>query len=67
MLVLSRRPDERIRIGEDIFVTVVAVRGDAVRLGFEAPVEVVIDREEVWVRKQQNSEVGGQRSDKPAA
>lgn len=48
MLVLSRFPDERIIIGEDIIVTIVEVRpGGKVRVGIEAPKDVRIDREEV--------------------
>ena len=37
MLVLSRKPGERIVIGEDIMITIVDVRGDRVRLGFQCP------------------------------
>ena len=48
MLVLSRFPDERILIGDDIVVTIVDVRpGGKVRIGIEAPKDVRIDREEV--------------------
>ncbi len=47
MLVLSRKEGERIFIGEDIVITVVAFKGGAVRLGFDAPKEVQIRREEV--------------------
>lgn len=49
MLVLSRRKDERVVIGDNVVVTVIEIRGDRVRLGFEAPAEVVINREEVWL------------------
>ena len=48
MLVLSRKKDERIVICEDIFITVVEVRGDKVRLGIDAPREVPIHRQEVF-------------------
>ncbi len=51
MLVLSRKKNERIMIGEDVVVTVVEIRGDKVRLGFEAPGEVEIWREELWVER----------------
>jgi carbon storage regulator len=47
MLVLSRKRDERIVIGENIVITVVDVRGDKVRLGIEAPAEVPVHRQEV--------------------
>jgi carbon storage regulator len=47
MLVLSRKRDERIVIGDNIVITVVDVRGDKVRLGIEAPVDVPVHRQEV--------------------
>jgi carbon storage regulator len=48
MLTLTRSVGESIRIGEDIEVYVVEVRGGTVRLGFKAPREVTIHREEVY-------------------
>jgi carbon storage regulator len=47
MLVLSRRESERIKLGDSITVTVVRVSGDRVRLGIEAPSNVVVLREEI--------------------
>ena len=47
MLVLKRRVGQRILVGDHIVITVVECRGGAVRLGFDAPEEVVILREEV--------------------
>lgn len=47
MLVLSRKPGERVAIGSNIFVTVLEVRGNRVRLGFVGPNDVPIHREEV--------------------
>ena len=47
MLVLSRKIDERIVIAEDIVVTVVGVHSGQVRLGFEAPEDIAIRREEL--------------------
>ena len=47
MLVLSRRESERIKLGDSIILTVVKVAGDRVRLGIEAPPDVVVLREEL--------------------
>ena len=47
MLVLSRKQSERIRLGNDIVVTVVRVAGDKVRLGIEAPANIVVLRDEL--------------------
>ena len=47
MLVLSRRESERIRLGDSIVVTVVKVAGDRVRLGIEAPMDILVLRGEL--------------------
>jgi carbon storage regulator len=47
MLVLSRKQAERIRLGDSIVVTVVRVSGDKVRLGIEAPPDVLVLRDEL--------------------
>jgi len=47
MLVLSRRQNERIRLGDSIVVTVIRVTGDKVRLGIEAPPNVLVLRDEL--------------------
>lgn len=47
MLVLSRRESQRIRLGDSIVVTVVRVAGDKVRLGIEAPADVLVLRDEL--------------------
>ncbi len=51
MLVLSRRTEERIVIGDRIVVTVLSVQGNRVRFGIEAPLDVSVDRQEVRQRK----------------
>ena len=48
MLVLSRRKDETIVIGEDIHITVVDIRGDTVRLGITAPKSIPVYRKEIY-------------------
>lgn len=50
MLVLTRHLGERIMIGDSIVIEVVAVRGDAVRLGITAPREIAVHRLEVYER-----------------
>jgi carbon storage regulator len=47
MLVLSRKPGEKITIGSRITITVLAVKGNKVRLGIEAPKEVAVLRAEL--------------------
>ena len=47
MLVLSRKPGEAIRIGDDIEILIIEVRGDTVRIGIEAPRSVDIFRKEL--------------------
>ena len=47
MLVLSRRESQRIKLGKSIIVTVVRVTGEKVRLGIEAPPDVLILRDEL--------------------
>ena len=64
MLILSRRPGEALQIGERIRITVVAVQGNRVRLGVEAPREVPVDRLEVHERKRR-LEKNGNENDEP--
>jgi carbon storage regulator len=52
MLVLSRRAGEKIIINDNIIVTVSSIqKPDQVRIGVEAPSEISIDREEIYLRK----------------
>ena len=48
MLVLSRHRDESIMIGDDVVITIVDIRGDKVRLGFDAPQDIPVHRQEVY-------------------
>ncbi len=54
MLVLTRNLGQRILVGEDVVVTVLNVKGNQVRLGIDAARDVVIDREEVYLRRKQD-------------
>lgn len=48
MLVLSRKENQRIVIGDDIKIVVVSVKGDKVRLGIDAPGNIPVHRQEVY-------------------
>ena len=48
MLILTRRPTETLVIGDDVTVTVLQVKGNHVRLGVNAPRNVVVHREEIF-------------------
>jgi carbon storage regulator len=71
MLILTRRPQESIRLGSRIRITVLGFKGNQVRIGIEASADVSIDREEIWERKQlearvhQNGEHQGGQSEAP--
>jgi carbon storage regulator len=62
MLVLSRKRDERIVIGDNIVITVVDVRGDKVRLGIEAPIDVPVHRQEVLDALKRHAEQASQET-----
>lgn len=48
MLVLSRRRDETIMIGDDIEISIVDIKGDTVRIGINAPRSVTVHRKEIY-------------------
>jgi carbon storage regulator len=56
MLVLSRKQGQRILIGNDIVLTVTAIEGSKIRLGFDAPAWIKILREEVQLREEATKE-----------
>ena len=69
MLVLSRQRDESIIIGDNIVITIVDIRGDKVRLGIEAPVEIPVHRQEVYdaiQRENMHDEASKSKSSEPA-
>lgn len=57
MLVLSRKVGQRVFVGDDIQVTVVDIRGDKVRLGFAAPSDVPVHREEIYRRTREDDDL----------
>jgi carbon storage regulator len=58
MLVLSRKRDETIVINDNIQITIVAIKGDKVRVGIEAPIEVSVHRKEVYEAIKRRGEDG---------
>lgn len=56
MLILTRRPGESIKIGDDITVTILGVAGNQVRIGVEAPKSVAVHRDEIYTKIQLQGE-----------
>lgn len=56
MLILTRRPNEVIRIGDEITITLLGIRGSQVRIGIDAPKQVTVHREEIYKRIQNEVE-----------
>ncbi|MDL4839222.1 carbon storage regulator CsrA [Aquibacillus rhizosphaerae] len=64
MLVLTRRLNEAIKIGDDIQVKVLGIDGDQIKLGIDAPKNIDIHRMEIYLDiQQQNSEAAGVSTD----
>jgi carbon storage regulator len=57
MLILTRRVSEAIKVGENISITVLSVKGNQVRIGVDAPKDIAVHREEIY----QRIEMEGQR------
>ncbi len=54
MLILSRHRNERIMVGDNIVITVIDWHHDKVRLGIEAPIEIPVHREEIYLAIQRD-------------
>lgn len=63
MLILTRRPGQEIKIGDDISVTVLGVSGNQVRIGIAAPPEVTVHRLEIYEKIMQEKIQGNDRSE----
>ena len=55
MLILTRKSGETIRIGDDISISVIEIRGNQVRLGITAPRDVTVHRQEVYEQIQEQN------------
>ncbi|MDE8604038.1 carbon storage regulator CsrA [Marinomonas sp. RSW2] len=60
MLILTRRVGETLMVGDEVSVTVLGVKGNQVRIGINAPKDVSVHREEIYLRIQQEQ---GQQPD----
>lgn len=60
MLVLTRKPGEGIFIGDDIQISIVEIKGGAIRIGIEAPLDKKIYRQEVYERITQENKLASQ-------
>jgi carbon storage regulator len=67
MLVLTRKSNQSIMIGDDIEVSVLAIMGEKVRIGIQAPRDVPVFRREVYLEIQQENAGGGAREEVDAA
>jgi carbon storage regulator len=56
MLIITRRPGERLVLGEDIRIEVMEIAGSTVRIGIDAPRELPVYREELWAAVKQENE-----------
>jgi carbon storage regulator len=63
MLILTRRPGERVVIGDEVLVTVMSVSGHTVRLGIAAPQGVPIYREEIWLAVKEENRAAAESTD----
>jgi len=50
MLILTRKVGETLMIGDDVTVTVLGVKGNQIRVGVNAPKEIIVHREEIYKR-----------------
>ena len=67
MLIITRRPGEKIMLGDDIVVHVMEIVGNSVRVGIEAPRSVPVYREEIWnaVREENRAAADSATNDLP--
>ena len=69
MLIITRRPGEKIMLGDDIVVHVMEIVGNSVRIGIQAPRSIPVYREEIWnaVREENQAAAGSAPTELPGA
>ena len=67
MLIITRRPGERIMLGDDTTIHIMEIVGNSVRVGVQAPKSVPVYREEIWAAvKEENQASARAEADKLA-
>jgi len=68
MLILTRRVGESVVIGDDISVTILGVKGNQVRIGVTAPMDVAVHRQEIYerIKKEQDDNPAAEAKEPPA-
>ena len=67
MLILTRRVNESFRIGNDVIVTILGLKGNQVRVGIEADKSIPVHREEIWQRIQKEQQGNNDTDAKPGS
>ncbi len=58
MLIITRRPGEKIMVGDEVVVHVMEIAGNTVRVGIEAPRAIPVYREEIWRQVRAKNQAG---------
>ena len=66
MLIITRRPGEKVMLGDDVVIEVIEVSGSSVRIGIAAPKSIPVYREELWrAVKDENEAAAKAKGDLP--
>ncbi len=63
MLILTRKTGETLRIGDDVTLTILGIKGNTIRIGISAPKDVAVHREEVYLRIKKENEAAADEDD----
>jgi carbon storage regulator len=68
LLIITRRPGEKIMVGDDVVLEVIEVSGSSVRVGISAPRSIAVYREEIWrAVKEENATAAAAEPDRPGS